>query len=300
MINRLPISIVIPNWNGEKFLEDCLESLRKIINKNFSVIIVDNGSNDNSVKLLKEKYLEVLLIENKQNLGFAAACNQGIRQAFKDGAEYILLLNNDTVIKPDFLAKMVKVIKDEKGVGIVGCKINYFSEPDRIWFAGGNFIRWRMSGKHRYWAEKDKDSISGVQDSDFITGCCMLIRREVFEDIGYFFEPYFLSVEDLDFCYQAKKAGWKIKVNLDAKIYHKVSMSREGEFSFSNGYYGIRNRLFFAFKRTKNYFAGLVILFIIVPIRITQWPMQRRSQMLKGLLFGIKDFFINNMDKIKK
>jgi GT2 family glycosyltransferase len=290
------ISVIIPNWNGEKFLNGCLQSIKKNSYDNYEIIIVDNGSTDKSILSIKDEYPDVVLIKNSDNLGFATAVNQGIKLSFENQADYVLLLNNDTVVAEDFLEKMASVFADKK-VGIVGAKIYYHDEPKKIWFAGGNFIKWRASGQHRYWMQNDEPALSGVMESDFITGCAMLIRKEVFQDVGYFYEPYFLGVEDLDFCYQARKRGWGIKVNLDAKIFHKVSLSRAGEFSFSNGYYGTRNRLYFAFKREKNYIAGLILLFVIVPFRIIQWTIQNRHQMLKGLMLGTKDFLLNKMGK---
>jgi len=292
-------SIIIPNWNGKNFLVDCLKSLHRIKNQNFNIIVVDNGSSDDSVYFINKNFPKVLVIKNKENLGFATACNIGIKKAIKIGSEYFLLLNNDTIVTDDFLDKMLSVFKNKK-VGIVGCKINYESEPKKIWFAGGDFIKWRVSGKHINWMKNDNDNIRGVVNSDFITGCCILIKKEVINSIGYFYEPSFLTVEDLEFCYLTKRAGWKIKVNLDAKIYHKVSFSRQGEFSFSNGYYGTRNRLFFAFKYKELYIGGLILLFFILPIRILQWIFYKKFEMIKGTLFGIKDFFIGKKGKKNK
>lgn len=290
------IAIIIPNWNGGEFLKDCLTSLRKIESNNLFVIVVDNGSSDNSISLIKNNFSEVAVLENKENLGFAAACNQGIKYCLEKKIDYVLLLNNDTVVAPDFLDRMLEASGQDK-VGIVGAKIYYHDQPKKIWFAGGRFINWRASGQHKSWMKNDQKNLCGVGDSDFITGCAMLIKKEVFQDVGFFFEPYFLTVEDLDFCYQAKKKGWKIKVALDAKIWHKVSFSRQGEFSFSNGYYGTRNRLYFAFVRTKNYFGGLVLLLMVLPIRVLQRSVQGNWQMVKGILLGIKDFLLFKMGK---
>ena len=142
-----------------------------------------------------------------------------------------------------------------------------YCQPKKIWFGGG----------------------------DFITGCVTLIRKEVFEDIGYLYEPYFLTIEDLDFSWFAQKAGWKIKVNLDSCIWHKVSSSRAGEFSFSNGYYDTRNRLFFAFKRTHNFIGGCVLLFLVLPIRIIQWFLTGHFKMAEGTILGCFDFFRNRL-----
>lgn len=283
------ISIIIPNWNGRNFLNDCIDSLLRVSIKH-DVILVDNGSNDDSVEFIRKKFPNVKILENNKNFGFAVACNQGARYALKNGAEYILFLNNDTVVSVDFLEKMLEVFND-KNIGIVGCKIFYNDQPNKIWFAGGDFITWRASGKHRCWMREDGEDLKGVRDCDFITGCAMMVRKEVFNEIGFFYEPYFLGVEDLDFCYFAKKRGWGIKINLDASIYHKVSFSREGEFSFSNGYYGTRNRLFMAFSRTKNYSGGMMLILAVIPVRLIEWIIKRRFSMIKGTFFGVVDFF---------
>ncbi len=292
------VLIIIPNWNGLEFLPDCLESLFKINYQNFLVCLVDNGSTDDSISFVAKNFPQVYILKNKENLGFAAACNQGIKYGLDREDDYILLLNNDTVVTADFLEKMVAAAKDDK-TGIVGAKIYYFDQPEKIWFAGGKFIKWRASGQHVSWQKLDLPAWQGNRNTDFITGCVMLIKKQVFKNIGMFYEPYFLSVEDLDFCWRAKKNGWKIKVVLDARVWHKVSSSRFGEFSFSNGYYGTRNRLGFAFKRTKNYLGGLVLLFLVVPIRLIQWFIDGKPEMAQGMILGVRDFFSGKSGKYK-
>lgn len=283
------VFIVIPNWNGKKFLTNCLASLRNLDYPDYRVVVVDNGSTDGSVGMLERDFPEAVVLANRQNEGFAAACNRGIRYGLEKDGDYILLLNNDTVVAQDFLSIMVKAMS-EPDAGIVGPKIYYFDEPEKIWFAGGKFVWWRTSGKHLGWQQADRPEWSGERNCDFITGCAMLIRKEVFAAAGFLYEPYFLTVEDLDFCYQASKNGWKIKAALDAKIWHKVSLSRSGEFSFSNGYYGMRNRLFFAVKRTDNRLGAAIFLFAVMPLRLTQWLAAGKRQMAKGAVSGIRDF----------
>lgn len=291
------VSIIIPNWNGEKFIFDCLESLEKVEYGNFSIIVVDNGSNDNSVAILDEKYSEIIVLRNAENLGFSAACNRGIKYALNAGANFVLLLNNDTVVSPDFLKKIVKA-GEKNEIGIVAPKICFFNHPNVIWCAGGRFVRWRASCKFLHGRENDRRELSGIRECDYVTGCAMLIKREVFNDVQFFFEPYFLTVEDVNFCYDAKKFGWKTVVDFDSCIWHKVSSSQKGEFSFSNGYYGTRNRLFFAFKVMKNYFGGVFLLFIILPVRIIQWTLEGKYQMVKGIISAIRDFLRGKMGKI--
>jgi GT2 family glycosyltransferase len=294
-MNMKKVSIIIPNYNGQQYLEDCLLSLKGASYDNHEVILVDNGSKDNSVEVAQKLSQGIIVIKNKDNLGFAAAVNQGIKKALSDGAKYILLLNNDTVVTPDFLLKMKQTAETDEKIGVVGCKINYFTDKEKVWFAGGRYIKWRASGQHIAWQKNDDAKLYGVVDCDFVTGCSMLIKKEVFGKIGYFFEPFFLGVEDLDFCLRATDAGWKIKVDLDALIYHKVSLSRDGEFSFSNGYYGTRNRLHWAFRMRKNFFGGFVLLFIILPIRVIQWSLQSRFKMVKGIMIGVKDFILGRV-----
>lgn len=205
-----------------------------------------------------------------------------------------MLLNNDTVVSSGFLEKLVKTAQGDENIGIVGPKI-YYEDSKKIWFGGGKFISWRASGKHKFWLQKDKGQkkYKGVHKSDFITGCAMLIKSKVFEDIGFLYKPYFLTFEDLDFCIRAKKKGWDIFVNLNSYIWHKVGFSRGGEFSFSNGYYGTRNRLFFAFKR-HSILSGIIVLFLILPIRIIQWSFGKHD-LLKGAILGIIDFLKGKM-----
>ncbi len=295
-VSQFKIGIVIPNWNGKKFLADCLQSLAKIDYQNYLLIVVDNGSSDNSVDYVKEKFSSAIVISNKVNLGFSAAVNQGVKSALKENCDYILLLNNDTVVDSNFLKEML-VAAQENRVGIVGAKIYYYDQPKSIWYVGGRFVKWRASGQHIGWMKNDNENWKGIKKTDFITGCAMLIKKEVFDDIGLFYEPYFLTVEDLDFCYQAREKGWKIKAALDAKVWHKVSFSRQGEFSFSNGYYGTRNRLYFAFIRAKNYFGGLVLLLAVLPFRILQRSLQGNWPMVKGIILGIRDFLILKMGR---
>jgi len=290
------VTIIIPNWNGRGFLPDCLESLSKIDWLNYEVVVVDNGSTDGSIAFIRQNHPDTILIENQKNLGFAAACNQGIKWAFEHSADFILLLNNDTVVGPDFLTRMMGVFRELR-IGIVGAKIYYYNQPNKIWFAGGKFVWWRASGKNFYWQKMDRPELTGIRLCDFVTGCAMLIKKEIFGDIGYFYEPYFLNVEDLDFCWRAKKAGWKIVVNLDAKIWHKVGASHFGEFSFINNYYGVRNRLYFAFKRSSNFLGGLVLLLFVVPARIIQGTLMGRFAMIRGMIFGCLDFFRGKMGR---
>jgi len=295
LYNNPKVLIIIPNWDGKFFLEECLSSLYKTSYDNFDILIVDNGSTDNSVEYIKGNFSKVNIIKSAKNEGFARACNKGILVALENKYDFALLLNNDTVVDRYFLNEMIKAFRNDEKIGIMSSKIYYYDEPKKIWFDGAKFVWWRSSWKFNNWQKIEKEVKNGLINSDFATGCVMLIKLDVVRDIGLLFEPYFLSYEDNDFCSRAKRKNWKIKVCLSSKVWHKVSSSRSGEYSFSNGYYGTRNRLDFAFRKSNNYIGGLFLLLIIVPVRSIQWFFMGKKEMLKGLICGVVDFLNNKM-----
>src|SRR6267154_3812077 len=141
------VSIVILNWNSYEVTLDCLTSLRKIDYRNFELVIVDNGSIDGSPAKLLESAPEIRLIQNKTNLGFAAGCNVGVRDALRRGTDYVLLLNNDTIVAFDFLSQLVRVAESDDRIGAASPKILFFDRPDRLNYAGGEHRRWRLFPK---------------------------------------------------------------------------------------------------------------------------------------------------------
>jgi len=185
------VFFVIPHFNGKDVLKDCLESVFEIDYLGFQVIVVDNSSADGSSEFIRNDFPQVILIENRENRGFASACNQGIKWGLKCGADYVLLLNNDTVVAPDFLTKMAEAAEADEKVGIVGAKIYYFDQPEKIWFAGGDFIQWRASGKHRFWQKQNSAELGGVEPSDFVTGCAMLVKNKFFRILAVFMNRIF-------------------------------------------------------------------------------------------------------------
>ncbi len=250
------ISIVIVNWNGKNDTLACLSSLKKLKQDNFSVsiIVVDNGSTDNSVQSIKDLFLEVQMLANSKNLGFSEGNNKGIRIALQDGADFIWILNNDTEVDPSALSHLYTVCKKER-VGIAGSKI-YFSpgrefhterygRGDRgkvIWYAGG-LIDWdNMYGSHRGVDEVDQGQFDTNEETPFVTGCSMLVKREVFEAIGLFDDKLFAYLEDLDFCLRAEKAGYQLLYASRSIVWHKNAGS-SGVGSDIHGYYMTRNRL---------------------------------------------------------
>src|SRR3990167_1531637 len=257
----MKIAVVVLNYNGLLETKSCLDSLRRIKKSNFEVeiIIVDNNSSDGSqITLPKEKGIKFM--QNENNLGFSGGNNRGIKYALEKNVDYVLILNNDTVVDENFLVNLV----NNKNADISSPKI-YFEKgfefhKDRytekqlgevIWYAGGNIDWQNIIGKHIGVDEVDNGQFSKSREVDFATGACMLVKREVFGKIGYFDEKYFLYLEDMDFCVRAKKTGFKILFEPKAVVWHKNAASIGGSGSNLQDYYFTKSRLLFALKFAK-------------------------------------------------
>jgi GT2 family glycosyltransferase len=215
------VSIVILNWNSYQVTLDCLLSLRKMDYRNFEVVLVDNGSVDGSPARLLENVPEIRLIRNATNLGFAGGCNVGMRDALRRGTDYVLLLNNDTIVAPDFLTQLVRVAGSDEKIGAVSPKILFFDHPDRLNYAGGEHRRWRLFPKVFGLRHLDDGTYDKIREVSFLTGCAFLIKAEVVRDIGVLEEVYFHFYEDIEWSLRVLKAGYKTMYVPSAVIWHK-------------------------------------------------------------------------------
>ncbi|HAA64159.1 MAG TPA: glycosyltransferase family 2 protein [Thermoanaerobacter sp.] len=285
------IGIVIVNYNGEKYINDCVRSISESTYKNYMVIVVDNASTDNSIKNLEEEFKErITIIKNNENLGFSSANNIGIKYALQNGCEFVILLNNDTVIDKDLIHNMVSTSLSNDNA-IISPKIYYYNEPNKIWSAGGG-INWKKGLSFHYgFNQIDKGQFDEQKEIDFATGCCILIHKSVFEKVGYLAEEYFLYFEDTDFCVRAKQKGIKIIYEPKAKLWHKVSSTTGGEESLITLYYGNRNRLYFNEKFNKeNKFCYLTYFYITRMIKLLIWLIKGQKDKIKVVLEAIKDY----------
>lgn len=260
----MKVSIVILNWNRKKETIECLKSLRELRIKNYElgIIVVDNGSTDGSVEAIRKGATgtTVELIINKENLGFAGGNNVGIKHALKDGADFVMILNNDTLIDKNLIVSFIEAVDKHKDAGIFSPKIyfargfefhkNKYLEKDLgkvIWYVGG-IIDWsNVLGSNRGVDEVDKGQYNKIEETDFATGACMFIKREVLEKVGLFDEAYFMYLEDTDLSVRVKKNEWKVLYVPDAVLWHKVAQS-SGIGSGLNDYYITRNRLLFGMQ----------------------------------------------------
>lgn len=239
------VCIVIVNWNGLEITLDCLHSLSRISYKNVKIVVVDNGSSDASVRTIREQFPDVTLLEMNTNLRFAGGTNAGIRYGFEQRADLFLLLNNDTTVDADFLSAMVGRITSTSTIGMVAPKIYYHGDPTRIWFAGGTISMWTGTMKHTGIRETDEGQYDAATEIEYATGCCILTKREVVEKIGLLDESYSMYTEDADWSMRARRAGYSIIYEPEAKVWHKLSVSAGGHLSLFKMRHKFRSNLRF-------------------------------------------------------
>ncbi|HLA69399.1 MAG TPA: glycosyltransferase family 2 protein [Bacteroidota bacterium] len=244
------LSVVLVNYNGFRDTLDCIASLHASSLRDIDLIVVDNASTDGSVAQLRATHPDLHLICNTENLGFSAGNNVGIRRALETDSGYVLLLNNDTIVDTRALEVMIQTMEENPEAGIVGAKILYFDQPGTVWFAGGQFNRNSGFGKHFGLGKPDDGSFDAVRPCDFITGCCLLARREVFDQIGLLDEDFFAYLEDVDFCMRARDKGFTILYQPRARIHHKVSSTTAWD-SPLYLYFNLRNKIVFLRKRSR-------------------------------------------------
>jgi GT2 family glycosyltransferase len=238
------VVIILVNWNGREVTLDCLGSLRAIAYPNYSTLVVDNASTDRSVEAFRSAFPEVEVLALNENRRFAGGMNAGIRHALAGKAELLLLMNNDTVADRGFLGPMVDRLRSDTTAGMVVPKIYYQDPPDRIWFAGGVISFWTGTMRHIGIREVDTGQHDTPGPTEYATGCCILTSRELVERIGTLDESYYMYSEDADWSIRARRAGYQIIYEPQAKIWHKLSVSTGGHLSW----YKMKNKFLGNFR----------------------------------------------------
>ncbi len=216
MADKPLVSIIIPNWNGKRFLTGCLDSVGAQTYKNLETIVIDNGSHDGSVEFIKTNYPWVNLIQFDHNTGFSPAVNEGI---INSNGTYVALLNNDTVVDPCWVEELVSTIEEYPEVGSVACKMLSYDDPDVLDGVGDGYRRGGLPGRIGH---KELDT-GRFNKTRYILGACggaALYRRELFDDIGLFDDDYFAYLEDVDLALRAQSAGYKCLYVPTAIVYH--------------------------------------------------------------------------------
>ncbi len=225
--NKFPlVFVVVLNWNGFDDTNECLLSLKEVNYPNFQIVVVDNGSNDDSPKRIGVNHPDVAMVKCESNKGIAAGYNRGIQFALQAGADHVVVMNNDLIFDSEFLTAMVTTARKWPQGGIIMPKIYYYDARDVVWSTGGR-TRWIPSNiLLRDRQKRDNLALQTEEIIEFAPSCCLLLTRDVCQEV-LFDESYFFYYDDWDFCLEARKKGWQIVFSPSSHIWHKVSRSTQ-------------------------------------------------------------------------
>lgn len=297
MIHSPPprVLIVILCHNGFDDTRACLESLRTQRYSHTDLLIVDNASQDGTPEQVRASFPEATVIETGANLGFAEGNNVGLRYAVEHGYEYVLLLNNDTEVNPDFLSELVAICEADQTIGIVGPKIYYYDRPRMIWSAGGGIDWARGSSYMRGIDSLDHGQYDTPAEVDFVTGCALLVRRTAFEQAGMLDPRFWMYYEETEWCVRVRRSGWRIVYVPGSRLWHKIRPARQAQ-SARIVYYMTRNRLLFL-RLTKAPLRSWLYALIAQDLRTWwSWRLRRRwrrnGPQRGALMRGWRDFLL--------
>ncbi len=304
----MKVSIIILNWNRRKDTVECLESIGnlQILGFELEIVVVDNSSSDGSQKAVEQTFKKIARknvsckqILNEANLGFAAGNNAGMKYALNSGADYLLVLNNDTEVNKDLVKKLLEVASRHSKVGAISPKI-YFAKGFEFhkksykkqdlgkvfWYAGGDMDWNNVYGSNHGVDEVDKGQFEKTKETDFATGACVLLRSKALKDVGLFDEKYFMYLEDADLSQRLKRKGWEVLYTPKTDIWHKVAQS-SGIGSDLNDYFITRNRLLFGMRYAK-FRTKLALIRESFRLLLTGRKWQKA---------GIRDFYLGRFGK---
>lgn len=278
MSNPLVYAVIL-NYNGFDDCRKCINSLKKISYDNLKIVVVDNASTDFSISELKKTFPWLEIIVSTHNGGYAAGMNIGAVFALKNNAQYILLMNNDIIVTENFLEPMLRTFNADNKIGIVSPKVGYTDKKEIIYCAGGRIDKILCGGVSGYKGKEFSKYGNENREITLAEGCCMLIKSEVFQTIGFMNEKYFMYFEDVDFSLRVREK-YKLFYSCESIIYHTSGAGKTWEeFGPNYNYYYTRNRLLL-FKESKWPFRIYVIIFSTLNV------MAKSIFLVKGIIYN--------------
>jgi GT2 family glycosyltransferase len=287
------VFVIILNWNLPGDTIDCLRSVLETSYPLLEVVVVDNASSDNSVDRIRKRFPQMPLIQSGENLGYAGGNNLGIRYALEKNADYILLLNNDTLVQKSLIDHLVDFSLEQPSIGILGPAIYYYHPAQRFWRLGA---RYGWAGPIPLEIGRDaldRNQFSDPFQVDYVTGCAMWVRSELFMKLGLLDDTFFMYYEDADFCHRARQAGYAIYVVPRAKMWHKVSGTSGKEKGIAL-YYQARNRLIFYNRINKGFNRFMANAFLLISALRNTSRMWNRRSLIRDYWSGMRDGWVLN------
>lgn len=287
------VFIILLQYNYPEYTIECIRSLQKLDYPNYEIVVVDNASSSETQEAIKRHFPQIPLIRNKKNLGYTGGNNVGIRYSLQKGADYIYILNNDTIVAKNSLKKLVEMLQSNPEIGAVMPKIYYYDKPDTIQGAGCKIsVRRGLAGLVGT-NEIDRGQYERVTETDYISGCALLTKKEVIEKVGLFDENYFIYYDDVDWSVRARQSGFKLFYIPQATIWHKGAATTGG--GSRNPFFkahGIRSRILFVRKHTSKW--NLLFFFLpyflirIVLFHTVKFILQNRWDLMISMFKGIR------------
>lgn len=294
------VVIVIVVWNGIEDTLECLKSLGEDRYPRKDILVVDNGSTDESADRIHEEGHPVSIISSPVNLGFTGGNNLGLAEAERRGAKYAFLLNNDTILEPDALSLLVEAAEASADAALISPAVHYYDSPGEVWFCGASLCLARGEALHESHAKdgdgaflkKDGVGTSGFYPSAWVSGCAMLVRMTAVKQVGGFDDRFFLTWEDVDWCVRMRRYCWEVGVVPAARIYHKCGRSG-ARLTGIHRYYAVRNSLLLAAKHAGSYYGSAIFYVLGRHLRSAlRSDRAGRWQSLATIFEGLKDHLL--------
>lgn len=292
-------AIILLNWNSYEHTANCIASLQNVTPANFDVIVVDNGSSDGSGTMLKQNFAHIKYIQAPTNLGFAGGNNKGFEYAIAHGYEYALMLNNDTFVEPNFLELLTNYMDAHANAGAIQPKIFFNNNRQKIWNGGSYFLSWLGWTYSKNYMRTAGPAQNNFAEVDWITGCALLVRTSIVQQIGALNNHFFIYYEDVDFSFRIRQAGYKLIFHPQSVIYHIAGMANKAKVKGKEGYanpyvhyLNFRNHIWVLRTYTKWYqwpttFITLIAYsFAIMLYFVVRWRITKLAMMLKGIYHG--------------
>jgi len=284
------VAILTVNYNSGPYIRDFLASLRAITYPNYRLVVVDNASDDGSVEGISWLFPQAVVMRNGENLGVTGGHNVGIRYCLEQRFDYILFLNNDTVVNEDFLDRLVESA-DERTM--VAPKTYLYGRPGLLDDTVGDFDWWRGIWRGWLYGKPEPRGFKRPRAVSMASLCCLLVPTAVFGDVGLMDERFFMYYDDFDFVARAKAAGYRLRLNPAAVVHHRKAAASGGLESPFKVYYANRNRLYLMRKHSSRLRFRLFLAYFLATrvVHFVSYLARGQGRQLKAMLMGIADFF---------
>ncbi|MEK0445241.1 MAG: hypothetical protein RLZZ399_562 [Verrucomicrobiota bacterium] len=281
------VAIIMVVWNGVDDTLDCLRSLADDPYENKVLILVDNGSTDGSAQKVRAFWPDAQIVSTGRNLGFTGGNNVGLVEAFRIGARYAFLLNNDTTVEAEALTALVDAAERDPGAGILAPVVHYHDSPGSIWFSGAVLRLGRGEAVHDHTRQPERSAAPYA--SPWVSGCAMLVRMVAVDQVGGFDDRFYLTWEDVDWCVRMRSEGWGVFVVPAARIFHKCSRATR-RITGIRCYYAVRNSLLMAQKHAGlGYWTAIVCVVISHARALRRETVTERRESIRTAWQGLRD-----------